>query len=198
MKEQKKKEEEEEKQRKKIEKERKKLEKEQEKVRKQQEREAKKAMKQQELEEKRKEKERKKAGKAPTSGKEYRASSSVSTPKQYPKRKNPGTSTSAEGPGTSTSAESGTSTSEQPGTSTSTLSEQPGTSSDLCAVCFGAYNDDIDDSGDITADWIQCADAQCAVWSHVNCLEREVGGFVCAINFALACSIDVFPNLALL
>ena len=77
MKEQKKKEEEEEKQRKKIEKERKKLEKEQEKVRKQQEREAKKAMKQQELEEKRKEKERKKAEKSPTSAKEYRASSSI-------------------------------------------------------------------------------------------------------------------------
>ncbi len=52
---------------------------------------------------------------------------------------------------------------------------------DVCAVCSGTYFDDIDESGQVTADWIQCGDSACAVWSHVNCLEIHATGFVCAI-----------------
>ena len=57
---------------------------------------------------------------------------------------------------------------------------RPGTSEDICSVCCGAYNDDVDENGDVTEDWIQCADSKCGVWSHVDCLEREARGFVCS------------------
>ena len=53
----------------------------------------------------------------------------------------------------------------------------------MCAVCVGAYVDDVDESGNVTADWIQCTDNTCAVWSHVDCPERHAAGYVCAICF---------------
>ena len=31
-------------------------------------------------------------------------------------------------------------------------------------------------TGDITANCIKFAGKECAVWSHVDCLEKEVGG----------------------
>ena len=41
--------------------------------------------------------------------------------------------------------------------------ECPSTSSDVCAVCDGVYNVDVDDiNGNITTHWIQCADKVCA------------------------------------
>ena len=43
----------------------------------------------------------------------------------------------------------------------------------------------IDDDGEVSADWIQCADDDCGVWSHVECLEREARGFVCATCFSV-------------
>ena len=58
-------------------------------------------------------------------------------------------------------------------------------SDDVCVVCTGAYVDDVDESGDVTADWIQCADAACGVWSHVDCLEKHAAGHVCAIRFSI-------------
>ena len=51
------------------------------------------------------------------------------------------------------------------------------TSGDTCAVCCGAYVDDIDDvTGDVTANWIQCTDDDCVAWSHMDCLEQDAGG----------------------
>ena len=58
-------------------------------------------------------------------------------------------------------------------------------SDDICAVCAGAYQDDIDEAGDITADWIQCSDSACAVWSHMDCLEKHATGYVCALCFTI-------------
>ncbi len=39
----------------------------------------------------------------------------------------------------------------------------PKVASDVCIVCMGAYIDDVDDDGEVTADWIQCADSTCRV-----------------------------------
>ena len=63
-----------------------------------------------------------------------------------------------------------------------TVETAPKVSDDVCAVCTGAY---VDESGDVTADWIQCADAACGVWSHVDCLEKHAAGHVCAICFSI-------------
>ena len=50
-------------------------------------------------------------------------------------------------------------------------------SGDTCAVCCGAYVDDVDDiTGEVTADWIQCTEDDCEAWSHVDCLDQDAGG----------------------
>ncbi len=59
----------------------------------------------------------------------------------------------------------------------------PKVASDMCVVCMGAYIDDVDDNGEVTADWIQCADSTCGVWSHIDCLDRHANDYVCAICF---------------
>ena len=59
------------------------------------------------------------------------------------------------------------------------------TSDDVCAVCSGAYVDDINEEGEITADWIQCADKSCGVWAHVDCLDKHAAGYMCAICFSI-------------
>lgn len=157
LKEKKKQEEQEEKERKKSERERKRLEREQEKARKQEEREAKKAERQRRMEEKENKKKtvgkRGRAGNASQSASQYKPSgpSTSSIQKQYPKRR------------------------------AVNKSNHPvcrSTSGDTCAVCCGAYVDDVDDAN---ADWIQCTNENCAVWSHEDCLDKEVGGFVCGV-----------------
>ena len=58
------------------------------------------------------------------------------------------------------------------------------TGQDTCSVCFGLYKDDVNsETGAILSgcDWIQCGEEDCAVWSHVKCLEECFGGFICAI-----------------
>jgi len=60
----------------------------------------------------------------------------------------------------------------------------PGTSGDICSMCCGAYNVDVDENGDVIEDWNQCA-RKCGVWSHVDCLEREARGFVCSSCFSI-------------
>jgi ATP-dependent Clp protease ATP-binding subunit ClpA len=163
LKEEKKRKEQEEKERKKAERERKKLEREQEKVRKQEDREAKKAEKQRKMEEKEKLKDTggKRGRGATTSknhGNQYKAhcsSSSSTSVKQYPKRR-------------ALEADC------QP--------QSRKVSGDTCAVCCGTYADDVDDvTGEVTADWIQCTDDDCAAWSHVECLEEDAGGVICAL-----------------
>ena len=61
--------------------------------------------------------------------------------------------------------------------------QQPGTSGDACAVCCGTYVNDIidDETGEVTTDWVQCADPDCALWNHVDCLEKEMGEPLCEI-----------------
>ena len=51
-----------------------------------------------------------------------------------------------------------------------------------CAVCCGLYEEDIDEeSGVVTSDWIQCTNVECAVWSHVNCLQQSIQNVLYAI-----------------
>ena len=157
LKEQKKKEEQEEKERKKAEREKKRLEREQKKAQKQEQREAKKAEKQNQMEEKEKQKVTAcKRGRSATTSKNQNVSQykvncpSSSTVKQYPKRM---------------AVEAGVGP------------QSRSTSGDTCAVCCGAYVDDVDDTtGEVTADWIQCTEDDCAAWSHVDCLDQDAGG----------------------
>ncbi len=59
----------------------------------------------------------------------------------------------------------------------------PKVTSDVCIVCMGAFIDDVDENSEVTADWIQCADSTCGVWSHIDCLDRHANDYVCAICF---------------
>ena len=55
-----------------------------------------------------------------------------------------------------------------------------------CAVCFGTYEDDIDDiTGHVTTEWIQCTNEKCAVWCHADCLDTSDGDYVCTICQAI-------------
>ena len=55
-----------------------------------------------------------------------------------------------------------------------------------CAVCFGTYEDDIDDiTGHVTTEWIQCTNEMCAVWCHADCLDTSDGDYVCTICQAI-------------
>ena len=157
LKEQKKKEEQEEKERKKAEREKKRLEREQEKAQKQEQREAKKAEKQKQMEEKEKQKVTAcKRGRSATTSKNQNVSQykvncpNSSTVKQYPKRR---------------------------AVEVDVGPQSRSTSGDTCAVCCGAYVDDVDDiTGEVTADWIQCTEDDCVAWSHVDCLDQDAGG----------------------
>lgn len=163
QKERQKKEEQELKEQRKKQREEKKKQKEEEELKKKKEREEKKVQREQAKrkreqarEAKKLEMEKKREEKRAEKNKENNAASGSSGLKQYPTRKAP-----------------------------KTLEKFAKTSDDVCAVCTGAYVDDIDESGDVTADWIQCADNNCAVWSHVDCLERQATGYVCAICFSV-------------
>ena len=43
------------------------------------------------------------------------------------------------------------------------------------SACCGVY---VDIKGEIVRDRIQCTDDKCGVWSHVDCLEKEVGVYL--------------------
>ena len=49
-----------------------------------------------------------------------------------------------------------------------------------CAACFGTYEED-PNTGDLIAEWIQCTNKSCGVWSHCDCLDKTEGEYVCAI-----------------
>ena len=55
---------------------------------------------------------------------------------------------------------------------------------DQCAICYGAYTDDIDEvTGEVLKDWIQCTDKNCGVWAHIDCLEKQIHGYLCGLCF---------------
>jgi len=60
-------------------------------------------------------------------------------------------------------------------------------SSSECAACFGLYEDDVDDDGSVTCDWIQCTNQQCSLWMHTNCLDKSDGEYVCAVCQNIFC-----------
>ena len=54
-------------------------------------------------------------------------------------------------------------------------------SSSECAACFGLYEDDVNDDGDVTCDWFQCTNEQCSLWMHTTCLDKSDGEYICAV-----------------
>ena len=54
-------------------------------------------------------------------------------------------------------------------------------SSSECASCFGVYEDNVDKSGAVNCEWIQCMNEECALWMHTNCLETSDGEYICAV-----------------
>ena len=60
-------------------------------------------------------------------------------------------------------------------------------SSSECAACFGLYEDDVNDDGDVTCDWIQCTNEQCSLWMHTTCLDKSDGEYLCAVCQIMFC-----------
>ena len=57
-----------------------------------------------------------------------------------------------------------------------------------CAVCFGLYEEDFDEViGHVTAEWIQCTNSNCSVWSHADCLEKADGDYICVLCETVFC-----------
>ena len=50
-----------------------------------------------------------------------------------------------------------------------------------CAACFGTHEEDLNKAGELIAEWIQCTNKNCGVWSHCDCLDKTKGEYVCAI-----------------
>ena len=46
-------------------------------------------------------------------------------------------------------------------------------SSNECAVCLDAYQDDFDENGELVREWLQCTSQSCAKWMHQDCLREE-------------------------
>ena len=47
-----------------------------------------------------------------------------------------------------------------------------------------AQNDDIDEvTGEVLKDWIQCTDKNRGVWAHIDCLEKQIHGYLCGLCF---------------
>ena len=69
--------------------------------------------------------------------------------------------------------------------------------SDECSVCLGAYDKDIKD-GELLKEWIQGTDSKCAVWMHVECLDKSGKNYVCPFLWNLfLLRMSVFWNLHL-
>ena len=56
---------------------------------------------------------------------------------------------------------------------TSTGIQSQEISSNECAVCFGTYEDDIDESEEPLRNWVQCTSPECLKWMHEECLEKD-------------------------
>ena len=44
-------------------------------------------------------------------------------------------------------------------------------SSNECAVCLRAYEDDLDANGQPLYEWVQCTSEKCGKWMHQDCLD---------------------------
>ena len=61
-------------------------------------------------------------------------------------------------------------------------------SSDECAVCLGAYQDDFNENGELVREWLQCTSDSCVKWMHQDCLIGDNDVYTCGIicgNFLL-------------
>ena len=55
-------------------------------------------------------------------------------------------------------------------------------------MCFGLYEEDFDEAtGHVTAEWIQCTNSDCSVWSHADCLEEADGDYICVLCETVFC-----------
>ena len=42
-----------------------------------------------------------------------------------------------------------------------------------CAVCLGAYQNDITKGGQLLFSWVECTDPDCKKWMHGQCLQKN-------------------------
>ena len=54
-------------------------------------------------------------------------------------------------------------------------------SNNECAVCLGAYEDDLDANGQPLREWVQCTSEMCSKWMHQDCLDVEEELYVCGV-----------------
>ena len=55
-------------------------------------------------------------------------------------------------------------------------------SNNECAICLGAYEDDIGEDGELLFSWVECTNQECKKWMHEQCLEKCDGDlFVCGV-----------------
>ena len=54
-------------------------------------------------------------------------------------------------------------------------------SNNECAVCFGLYQDDLSSTGKLLNEWVECTNAGCKKWMHVQCLQLSDGLYICGL-----------------
>ena len=54
-------------------------------------------------------------------------------------------------------------------------------SSNECAVCLGAYEDELDANGQPLYEWVQCTSEKCGKWMHQDCLDVDDMLYVCGV-----------------
>ena len=62
-------------------------------------------------------------------------------------------------------------------------------SSNECAICLGAYEDDVQD-GKLMYGWVECTHSECKKWMHESCLQKDPGDedlLVCGVCKSVFC-----------
>ena len=54
-------------------------------------------------------------------------------------------------------------------------------SSDECAMCLGAYQDDFDENGELVREWLLCTSESCAKWMHQDRLIGDNDVYTCDV-----------------
>ena len=61
-------------------------------------------------------------------------------------------------------------------------------SSNECAICLGAYEDDVGEDGELLFSWVKCTNSECKKWMHEECLEKnDADLYVCGVCNSLFC-----------
>ena len=60
-------------------------------------------------------------------------------------------------------------------------------SSDECAVCLGAYQEDFHENGELVREWLQCTNESCVKWMHQDCLREDNDVYTCGVCGSFIC-----------